>query len=191
VVAVHDLAKAIAMGKKEFNCYDAQSTLAQVTDVETFIELTETGVTHKHKHPGFRALGKAVAVATCVKDLKSGAVHCKSARVPLGVTRTPLSKCTLTRGTYPFPTIEQPTHPVEMATAVLANGLVKTVKVEEEVFDCGGRIGDLYLFTDMGEIAHGSGFDTVGTTFEGVVCLEDESTAALVSCKLFTPGHGR
>ena len=187
VIAVKNLAKAIAMGKEVFNCYDAQSTLAQVKDVETFVELTESGVVGKE--PGFTALAKAVVVDTCVKDLKTGAIDCKSTDVPLGTTHAPVSKCTVTKGTYPFPTIEQPTHPVEMSTVVLENGLVKTIKAEEEVFDCAGQIGDLYLFTDVGEVAEKSGFAAVGTSFEGVLCLKDEPTAAVVSCKLFTPGH--
>src|SRR5262249_44683784 len=93
----------------------------------------------------------------------------------------------LTKGTYPFPTIVQPSHPVQMSTVTLANGLVKTVKVEEEVFDCSGRIGDVYVFTDVGELAGRNGFSSVGTTFDGVICLKDESTAKVVSCKLFTP----
>ena len=40
LVAVKSLVKTIVMEKEVFNCYDAQSTLAQVKDVQTFIELT-------------------------------------------------------------------------------------------------------------------------------------------------------
>jgi hypothetical protein len=202
-VAVENLEKSIAMSKEVFDCYDAHSTLTQVKDVETFIELTESGTAKKGYYsttkwgkkppppppPGFTALTKSVTVDTCVKDLQKGTVACKSADMPLGTTTAPLSKCTLTKGTYPFPTIVQPTHPVQMSTVVLANGLVKTVKVEEEVFDCSGQIGDVYVFTDVGELAGDKGFSSLGTTFQGVICLKDESTATVVSCKLFTPSR--
>jgi hypothetical protein len=134
------------------------------------------------------ALSKAVVADTCIKDLKSGGVSCKSVSVPLGVTTTPLAGCSVTSGKYPFPVVPQPSHPVEMSTTTLEGGLVKTVAVEKEVFDCAGRIGDLYLFTGVVESAQGgAGFREVGTQFEGVICLKDETTAQLVSCKLFTP----
>jgi hypothetical protein len=74
-----------------------------------------------------------------------------------------------------------------METATLNNGLVETVALEKEVFDCAGQIGDVYLFTEVGESAKDGGFQPLGTTFEGVVCFKDESTAKVVACKLFTP----
>jgi hypothetical protein len=187
VVAVENLAKTIVMEKEVFNCYDAQSTLAQVKDVQTFIELIERG--ERGKSPGMKALGKTVEADTCINDLKSGGVSCKSVSVPLGVTTTPLAKCSVTKGTYPFPVVQQPTHPLEMSTARLSNRLVKTVMVEKQVFDCAGQIGDLYLFTEVIELARGTDLQRVGTRFEGVFCLKNETTAQLVSCKLFTPGR--
>ena len=66
--------------------------------------------------------------------------------------------------------------------------LIWVSTVEKEVFDCAGRIGDLYLFTGVVESAQGgAGFHGVRTQFEGVICLKDATTAQLVSCKLFTP----
>ena len=41
VIAVRQFVKSIAMEKEVFNCYDAQSRLAQIKDVETFIEIIE------------------------------------------------------------------------------------------------------------------------------------------------------
>jgi hypothetical protein len=215
LVAVKSLVKTIVMEKEVFNCYDAKSTLAQVKDVQTFIELVGRGEGGKpskkgnaHGKPtghrndgrkpaghgtgggsvGVTALSKSVVADTCIKDLKSGGVSCKSVSVPLGVTRTPLAGCSVTSGKYPFPVVAQPTHPVEMSTTTLDRGLVKTVAVEKEVFDCAGRIGDLYLFTGVVESAQGgAGFHGVRTQFEGVICLKDATTAQLVSCKLFTP----
>jgi hypothetical protein len=195
VVALHNVAKTIVMEKEVFNCYDSQSTLASVRDVQTFIEVIERSVhgrPHgKHgeggKSTGVQAIGKMVQADTCIKDLKSGGVSCKSVNVPLGVTTTPLSKCRVTKGTYPFPVVPQPTHPVEMSTVSLGGRLVKTVAVEKEVFDCGGQIGDLYLFTEVIELANGFAVRPVATQFEGVMCLKNESTAQLVSCRLFKP----
>jgi len=198
LVAVNNIAKTIVMEKEVFNCYDSQSTLASVRDVQTFMEIIERGVSGKSsrhhgnggKPPGVTALGKMVQADTCIKDLKSGGVSCKSVSIPLGVTTTPLEKCRVTKGTYPFPVVPQPTHPVEMSTVKLNDRLVKTVTVEKEVFDCAGQIGDLYLFTEVIESAHGSDVRPVGTQFEGVICLKNEATAQLVSCKLFTPRAG-
>jgi hypothetical protein len=197
LVSLHNVAKTIVMEKEVFNCYDAQSTLTSVRDVQTFIEMIERGVPGKsfgkhgedHKSPGVQPLGKMVQADTCIKDLKSGGVSCKSVNLPLGVTTTPLARCRVTKGTYPFPVVPQPTHPVEMSTVSLGGRLVKTVAVEKEVFDCGGQIGDLYLFTEVIELANGFAVRPVATQFEGVMCLKNESTAQLVSCKLFTPSR--
>jgi hypothetical protein len=195
VIAWGNLAKTIVMEKEIFNCYDSQSTLASVRDVQTFIEIVERGVRGKSygKHgkaatsPSVQALGKMVQADTCIKDLKTGGVSCKSVELPLGVTKTPLERCRVTKGTYPFPVVPQPTHPVEMSTVRLSDRLIKTVAVEKEVFDCGGQIGDLYLFTEVIELAKGLHVRPVDTQFEGVICLKNEATAQLVSCKVFTP----
>jgi hypothetical protein len=199
VISLGNVAKTIVMEKEIFNCFDSSSTLATVRDVQTFIEIVERGVRGKaHQHdsygqhgkggtsPSVQALGKMVQADTCIKDLRTGGVSCRSVSLPLGVTTTPLKGCHVTKGTYPFPTITQPTHPVEMSTVRLSDRLVKTVSVEKEVFDCGGQIGDLYLFTEIIELAKGNDVRPVSTQFEGVMCLKNESTAQLSSCKLFT-----
>jgi hypothetical protein len=182
------------MEKEIFNCYDSQATLASVREVQTFIEIVERGLRGKGHgklggpaKPSVQALGKMVQADTCIKDLKTGGVSCKSVELPLGVTQTPLERCRVTKGTYPFPVVPQPTHPVEMSTVRLTDRLIKTVAVEKEVFDCGGQIGDLYLFTEVIELAGGHDVRLVDTQFEGVMCLKNEATAQVVSCKLFTP----
>jgi hypothetical protein len=197
LVSLHNVAKTIVMEKEVFNCYDSQSTLATVRDVQTFIEMIERGVPGKSygKHgehdssPGVRPLGKMVQADTCIKDLKGGGVSCQTVNLQLGVTTKPLDRCRVTKGTYPFAVVPQPTHPVEMSTVTLGGGLVKTVAVEKEVFDCAGQIGDLYLFTEVIEQSKGYDVRPVSTQFEGVMCLKNESTAQLVSCKLFTPSR--
>ena len=209
VVAVRQFVKTVAIEKEVFDCFDAQSTLAQIKEVDTLIELTGRGEPGKgsepdkkwgppgkkwegvKKSPGFEPLTKTVDADTCTKDLKTGGVACGRVAVPLGVTSTPLSKCSVTKGTYPFPAVQQPTHPIQMGTATLDNGLVQTVALEKEVFDCAGQIGDVYLFTEVSESTGGHGFSSLGTTFEGVICFKDESTAKVVSCKLFTPSQAQ
>jgi hypothetical protein len=208
VVAVRQFVKTVAIEKEVFDCFDTQSTLAQIKEVDTLIELTGRGNPGKKWEPdkkwgpgvkgkpdnnssGFEPLTKTVDADTCTKDLKTGGVACGRVAVPLGITSTPLSKCSVTKGTYPFPAVQQPTHPVQMGTATLDNGLVQTVALEKEVFDCSGQIGDVYLFTEVSESTGGHGFTSLGTTFEGVICFKDDSTAKVVSCKLFTPSHAQ
>jgi hypothetical protein len=207
VVTVRSMAKSIAMEKEVFNCFDAQSRLAQVKDVETFIEIVDSasgnsgakakqdkkndkskGTSNgKDTSPSVRTVSQRIDIVTCVKDLTSGQVSCKSVAMALGTTTTPLRGCSATHGTYPFEAIQQPTHPVEMETVVLAGGLVKTVKVEKEVFECAGRIADLYLFTNVHEVVTSSGAQQLGTRFDGVVCFKDEARGTIASCQLFTP----
>lgn len=190
VVAVRQFVKSIAMEKEVFNCYDAQSRLAQIKDVETFIEIierTQPGRSKKSPSAGTVVLAKRVEVVSCVKDLGNGRVSCKSEAKQLGTTNTPLMQCSTTHGTYPFAEVDQPSHPVEMETVVLRNGLVKTVKVEKEVFSCSGRVADVYLFTHIHETATARAVRTTGMRFEGAICFKDEPRGRISACRLFTP----
>jgi hypothetical protein len=182
-----DLVKVVVMEKETFNCYDARSTLAQIKDVETFVEVVEQS--DGGKNAGMTTVRMAVEAATCIKDLKTGKVSCKSESIPLAVTDTPLLRCTPTRSTYPFAVIQQPSHPVEMETVVSDDKLVTTIKVEKEIYDCSGQLGDLYVFTERVELADGKTFKTVQRRFSGVICFKDETAAKITSCKLFTPGN--
>jgi hypothetical protein len=208
LVAVGKLAKTIAMEKEVFDCFDAQSTLSEIRDVETFIEIVERAdnrrddrgkkrhrkrIAHSGKPSrGLKTLSKRVDTATCRKNLTTGRVACATRRVPLGVTNAPLAGCTTTRSRYPFEPLTQPAHPVEMSTTVLDGRVVKTVKDEKEVFDCAGRIADVYLFTEIVEAVdrRGSGFEGVARTFDGVICFKDEVRAQITACRLFTPRKG-
>ncbi len=186
VVTVSDAVKTIAVEKEVFDCYDAQSQLATVKDVETVIETVEVG--EVKKSPSITTTAESAAATTCTKDLQTGRLDCSSHELPLGVTQTPLAKCTVTKGTYPFDTIQQPAEPLEMDTAVLADGLVKTVDVETETFACSGQIGDLTVFHENVELRSRNGFAPVSERFQGVMCLKDEATAQVTSCKLVDPG---
>jgi hypothetical protein len=186
VVAVSNTAKTIAVDKEIFTCFDAQSQLASVKDVETVIETVETG--DVKKAPSITTTAESVVTETCTKDLQSGRLSCSSRTLPLGVSATPLARCTVTHGTYPFDTIQQPADPLDMGTAVLADGLVKTVDVETETFACSGQIGDLYVLHEDVEFNSRNGFTPVSDRFQGVMCFKDEATATVTSCKLVNPG---
>jgi hypothetical protein len=200
--------KSVVSDTELFDCYDTHSTLAQLKVVETFVELIDSG--QGGRSPGLTAVAKSVESHTCTEDLVAGGVSCRTVSVPLGATTKPLAGCSVVSGTYPFPALVQPSEPVAMGTAALEAGLVKTVSVAKQVFDCEGDIGDLYLFAETGEYAKQgefpeekdhptvgpapqgpvSGVLPLGTRYEGVICKKDAGTAALLSCDLFSPVSG-
>jgi hypothetical protein len=200
VVAVRNLAKTIVMEKEVFNCFDARSNLAQIKDVATTIEIVERAQPGgKHKSNGKHKLAgkgkplvtdvaKKIETETCVKDLQTGRASCGAQAIALGTTSTPLAQCGVNSGTYPFEPIEQPTHPLAMSTAKLIDGIVKTVQVEKEVLNCSGRIGDVYLFTELVERATAGNFRSERTQFGGIVCFKNETAGRVTGCSLFTPG---
>ena len=186
LVAVGGFVKAIAMQKEVFNCFDSKSTLASIKDVETFVELV--GQPESGKDAGVESVAKRVSAITCTKDFRTGGVACGSKPIQLGNAGVPLAGCSPISGTYPFEPVEQPAHPVEMSTVALKKGRAHTVKVEKEVLDCGGRIGDVYLFAEIHQVAEkGKTLRPVSTVFSGVICLKDPVRATVVGCRLFTP----
>lgn len=182
--AAKDLVKTVVMKKAVFECFDANSALTELRDLETFVHLVERA--DRGKTQSIAAIGLRVETVTCVKDLASGRVTCSVTGVPLGSTDAPIQGCSPTSGTYPFDRLEQPSHPVEMTTRSVS-GLLSTTKVENEVFDCAGEIGDLYLLTGIAQEAASTTFAPRGRRFAGVMCLTDEATATLTKCMLFTP----
>jgi hypothetical protein len=185
VVAMGNLAKTVAMEKEVFDCFDAHSNFTQVKDVETFIEVVE-----RAKGKSLSTVQKRIEGLTCLKDFATGRVSCKARDIPLGATSTPLAGCSPMQGTYPFERVEQPSHPVEMATTKVGGNFARTAKVEKEVVSCGGQIGDVYLFTEIIESKKGDAFRIIAKQFSGVICLKNAQTAELVSCKLFIPNPG-
>jgi hypothetical protein len=186
-VPVATVGKAIIGDTELFDCYDAHSTLASLKQVQTFIELVD--IQSGGSHPALSAVARTVETHTCTDDLVAGGIVCHTANVPLGATKTPLAGCSVRSGTYPFAPVTQPSDPVAMATVPLAAGVVETVSVTNQVFDCRGSIGDLYLIAETGENV-GSGHSppsALGTRFESVICLKDAGTATVQSCALSTP----
>ncbi len=181
--------KTIVVDLETFNCYDSKSTLAELKQVQTFIELVDTA--QSGHTPGSVAVARSVEGHICTDGLVTGGVSCQTVTVPLGTTTTPLAGCSVVSGTYPFPAIVQPSEPLELGTVSLGGGVVETVSVTKQVFDCQGSIGDLYLFTETSELltSNGKPPSALGTKYEGVICTKDATTAALRACKLFTPAH--
>jgi hypothetical protein len=180
-VVFRDLVKTVVMEKEVFNC-TSQFGLPQIKDVETFVEVVE-----RRDGREMRVVDERVEVAQCIKNLGNGRITCSAYTVDLDpVQSQPLSGCS------PPADGRQPRDPVEMETAV-SGSLVKTIKVEKEIFQCGGGpavgefIGDLYLFTEIIE-APGQTTEREPTlqpvvkTFHGIVCFKDEQTATVVAC---------
>ena len=65
VVAVRNLVKTVAIEKEVFSCFDSSSTLAQVKEVDTLIELTARG--EPGRGEAFVPLTKTVNADSCTK----------------------------------------------------------------------------------------------------------------------------
>ena len=158
-----DIAKSIAMEKEVFNCAKPPS----IKDVETFIEQVQvrSGNVMKPRPP-------LVEQYSCEKAFPSGTVSCRFKRVTVGAPSNPLEGC------RPRPADQQPAAPVRMDSVVLGR-LVKTVKVEKEIWDCREQIGDVYLFTEVVEAVPGR---VTQRLFEGIVCVKSETAGEVVRC---------
>jgi hypothetical protein len=186
-VRVGNLVKTIATEKELFTCVDASGDVVQVHDLETFVEIVE-----RRRGRGFATIGRRVDVAVCTKDLVGGTVSCGAKQMTLRPTQQPLRGCSAVSGTYPFEPIEQPRRPLEMNTVVVGD-LVKTIKLDKEILQCGGLVGDVYLFTEIVQERVGGQagptFRPVSFTFDGVVCFKDPGDVRLVECRTFTPAR--
>ncbi|PYQ04799.1 MAG: hypothetical protein DMF83_17280 [Acidobacteria bacterium] len=185
-VTVDSLFKTVVMEKEVFVCANEPGAPASIRDVETFIEIVELAT-----RDGARVVEKRVESATCDKNPSAAGVtvKCNRAAVPLGPPGNPAIPGTCT------PSLQQPSDPVEMNTAVgPKDRLVKTIKVEKEVFDCdqGTVVGDLYLFTEIIEAPSETarGLPTVrpiAKRFEGIVCFKSVSEGRLIGCRQVGP----
>src|SRR4029450_2924694 len=113
-----------------------------------------------------------VEQAACLKTYPRGVVSCRSRRVTVGPPSNPMKGC------KPRPMDSQPAAPVRMSSVVFGR-LVKTVKVEKEIWACPEGIGDVYLFTEIVEAAPGKVSQRL---FEGLLCIKSESKAEVVRC---------
>jgi hypothetical protein len=179
------LFKTVAMEKEVFVCGDPGGGIAQIHDVETFIEIVE-----RPDPAGSKPVEKRVEVATCVKDFAQDRVSCAAQNLDLVPAAPTLQGCKPTQNQSLIPR-----DPVEMNT-VNSGTNVKTIKVEKEVLDCPDATADLYLFTEISESAvrdsRGKVIDItpVAKGFEGIKCLKNVNPPRIRQCHSFTPTAG-
>jgi hypothetical protein len=173
--------KTVAMEKEIFECQ--QPGAVEIRDHETFVEIVEV-----KGHGQFSTASRSVEESICRKDFTTGAISCRIGTVQLAsaVDPTPLKGCA------PSPA-GTPSEFVAMDSAT-SGPLMKTVKVDKEVFDCSQRfggqgvVGDYYLFTEIVESASGSaGLTPVSKSFDGIVCFKSVVEAQILGCERFTP----
>lgn len=179
-VQVDDLAKTIAMEKELFSCQDPAAGATFSRDVETFVEVIEqataTNVTR---------VARRVLIVTCDKNFApTGVVDCRTANIPLGPkVPSALQGC---QTPPPGSVVRTPADPVEMNSVALLD-FIKTIKVEKEVLNCPGFIGDVYLFTEVLEkrTTGASGYVPFSTRFDGILCRKDPQQGVITSCTRF------
>ena len=204
-----DIVKTLAMDKEVFVCRvdrdrdgvsDDDAAIAQLRDVETFIEIVENRVPVKGGPSVARTVDIGIQVAACTKDFESGEVDCRTSRNDdVGFNESPGSRPRIDLATcHPArdPSI-QPRDPVEMGTVFLDSSLAKTAKVEKEVLDCTAGIVDMYLFTEILEHRQRLGRSRTtmrpyATEFLGILCVKENPQTELGSvdpdgCLQFRP----
>lgn len=169
------LIKTVAMEKEVFNCFDAAgASVSHVVDLETFIEILEAPV------PGtVRVVDKRVEVTRCVKSFREGFIRCVARNIPLGeADQGIIATCRLPRER------SQPSDPVEMNTVASSHfGVVKTIKLDKEIFDCGPFVGDFYLFTEIIEAPRKGGtLAPVEKRFEAILCFKNRERQDIDRC---------
>ena len=171
--------KSIAMEKEVYRCIDVGSRIVRrLYDVELFVEIVEEARRGK-----VEPIEKRVELAVCAKDVapqpSAPRITCRAGDVSLQPFDAPFAGCGLATA--------QPRDPVEMNTVVVQAGglalplpsgqpLVKTVKVEKEVFDCDGPVVDVFLFTEIVEARTRRGLGPIGKTFEAILCRKERAT---------------
>lgn len=187
-VRAHGLGKFVAMEKEIFHCRGTDGRVEEIRDLETFVEVVKAPADH-----GTKTVDRRVDIVDCRKNLRTGAVRCRSTEMPLASMANPLQGCSLTRGEYPFDAIKQPSDPVEMETLVLGKSVV-TVKVEKELLACPAGLAEVFLFTQVEESktrvrdSRGKWTNTLAPTawrFSGVICFKDRARATVVRCRTF------
>jgi hypothetical protein len=66
-----------------------------------------------------------------------------------------------------------------MNTVVVRDGrrrIVKTIKLDKEIFDCDNRIVDVYVFTELTQTPTTGGFRPGPRAFAAIACSKQRST---------------
>jgi len=173
ITTIRSLVKTIYVEKEVFSC---QAEIRPnvfwpiITDVSIYTEIIE----------GTMAAPpiKKFEVITCNKNATNGDIlGCKH--------EVPSSNLPAVYSCSQFPR----TLPVEMNTVVVSPGIVKTIEVEKEVFNCDTPnkpkiTKDVIIFT---EILENLSTGTSEKTFESVTCLKDIGSAKVIACKATPP----
>jgi hypothetical protein len=178
-VATGRFVKSVAMEKEINRCTEATSRLlVRLYDVELYVEIIEQA-----RNGTIKPVEKRVELAVCSKDVRpqrsAPRIRCRASDVPLKAFDDPFIGCGLAT--------KQPTDPVEMNTVAVQRGgfpiplptgrpLIKTIKVEKELFDCDGPVVDLFLFTEIIESEVRDSVRPISKTFEAILCRKDRAT---------------
>jgi hypothetical protein len=171
--------KSVAMEKELVRCVNLQSrVVVRVYDAELFIEIIE-----RAWKGTIAPIEKRVELAVCAKDVRpqrtAPRVTCSARDVPLQPFPDPFVGCGWVTN--------QPSDPVEMNTVALqgrrlhfsfhaGEALIKTIKVEKELFDCDGPVVDLFLFTEIVEAESKGTIRPISKTFEAILCRKERAT---------------
>jgi hypothetical protein len=175
-----DLAKTVVQEKEVYVCEDQSGIPFRTVDLETFLEIVERAGANATS-----VVERRAEVAECSKRFASagGTVNCGGKTLSLGAPVTaPLSNCQ--------PAATQLGDPVEMNTVAFTSPsgtrLIKTIKVEKEVFSCPNNVrADLYVFRKIVQrrTTTSAGTPTyrpVQRNFEGIVCRKSTFPVAEV-----------
>jgi hypothetical protein len=179
-VAQGDLAKTVVQETEIYVCEDPSGIPFRTIDLETFLEIVERAGTN-----GTSIVERRAEVAECSKRFPDGTVSCRGEVLSLGGPVTPaVDGCE--------PATTQLADPVEMNTIAFGSAsarLIKTIKVEKQIFSCGNTSrADLYVFREIIEkrTTTSTGSPTyrpVQRRFQGIVCRKTTFPVAEVqSC---------
>jgi hypothetical protein len=173
------LVKSVAMEKEINRCIEERSRLlVRLYHVELYVEIIEQA-----RNGTVKPVEKRVELAVCSKDVRpqrsAPRIRCRASDIPLKAFDDPFIGCGLAT--------KQPTDPVEMNTVAVQQGpfpiplptgraLIKTIKVEKELFDCDGPVVDLFLFTEIIESGVKGSIRPISKTFEAILCRKGQAT---------------
>jgi hypothetical protein len=125
-----------------------------------------------------------VELARCTKNFAAGTVRCAWSKPDVAQLPTPIAGCDPA-------TNMSPPDPVVMNTAVA--GVIKTIKVDKEIMQCGPELGEVYTFTEIIEARAtlpngGTTFRPVIQRFLGLICFKQVQQANINRCARFNPG---
>jgi len=197
-IVENGLFKTVAMEKEIYKCTNA-AMVNEIKDLETFIEIIQTGTLNATGALASNIVDVRVRQVTCAKNFTTGQISCGRGSITLatGTAATPpLQGCDWQSGDAYAPTV--PT----ILNMVVNGGVVKEIKVDKEVFMCHPVTGavavlrDVYVFTEILEYRQNATTTTPPLPltyklstykFIGVTCDKQLEEAKITGCARFTP----